>query len=229
NISGIGGRKRMKNTFIMYTEWSDMLDELTDDELGEVLRAIMCYQSGKEIPELSHCAKAVFAQIRTQFRKDDQKYAETSEKRREASLKGVEARKQKQPNGNQTLPHGQKNNQTVGDSDSDSVSDSDSESVSENHKKESDLKVTRERFKPPTVDEVREYAAERGYTVDAERFVDYYQTNGWMAGKNHMKDWKAAVRNWDRNNKERQGMTAKPNNSYIDAIENRVKVVDDWI
>lgn len=54
------------------------------------------------------------------------------------------------------------------------------------------------RFIPPTVDEVRAYCIERGNNVDPERFVDYYTSKGWMIGKNKMKDWKAAVRTWER-------------------------------
>ena len=53
-------------------------------------------------------------------------------------------------------------------------------------------------FTPPALEEVQAYIAERNLTVDAERFVDYYTANGWMVGKNHMKDWKAAVRHWSR-------------------------------
>lgn len=59
------------------------------------------------------------------------------------------------------------------------------------------------RFVPPTVDEVREYCQENGYQIKPEQFVDYYTANGWMAGKNKMKDWKAAVRNWNRREQEK--------------------------
>ena len=52
------------------------------------------------------------------------------------------------------------------------------------------------RFSPPTVDAVAEYVREKGYHVNADRFVAFYQQKGWMVGKNHMKDWKAAVRTW---------------------------------
>lgn len=55
------------------------------------------------------------------------------------------------------------------------------------------------RFQPPTVEEVRTYCIERRNSVDADRFVDYYTANGWMVGKSKMKDWKAAVRTWERN------------------------------
>lgn len=60
------------------------------------------------------------------------------------------------------------------------------------------------RFVPPTVEEVKAYASEHGYKIDAERFVDFYASKGWMVGKTKMKDWKAAVRNWARGKTERQ-------------------------
>lgn len=58
---------------------------------------------------------------------------------------------------------------------------------------------TRKRFIPPTLEEVKAYCHERKNNVDAERWFDYYTSNGWQVGKNKMKDWKAAVRTWERN------------------------------
>ena len=55
------------------------------------------------------------------------------------------------------------------------------------------------RFTAPTIEEVKAYCSERKNGVDAERFVNYYTANGWKVGKNPMKDWKAAVRTWERN------------------------------
>ena len=61
---------------------------------------------------------------------------------------------------------------------------------------------TTARFIKPTVEEVRAYCRERNNNVDAERFVDYYEANGWKVGKSSMKDWKATVRNWERRDKD---------------------------
>ena len=55
------------------------------------------------------------------------------------------------------------------------------------------------RFTAPALEEVKAYCVERKNNVDAERFIDYYTANGWKVGKNPMKDWKAAVRSWERN------------------------------
>lgn len=57
---------------------------------------------------------------------------------------------------------------------------------------------TASRFTPPTIDEVAAYCSERNNNVDAQRFIDYYTANGWKVGRNSMKDWKAAVRTWER-------------------------------
>lgn len=55
---------------------------------------------------------------------------------------------------------------------------------------------TKGAFRPPTLQDVKDYIHEKGYTINAERFIDYYTSNGWMVGKNKMKDWRAAARNW---------------------------------
>ena len=79
------------------------------------------------------------------------------------------------------------------------------------------------------MDDVRAYCTERGNSVDPQSFVDFYESKGWMIGKNKMKDWKAAVRTWERSEtKTRLGETAKltkDNNNFerrrydMDALE----------
>lgn len=54
-------------------------------------------------------------------------------------------------------------------------------------------------FAPPTIDEVAAYCRERGNGVDPERFVSHYESNGWRVGRNPMRDWRAAVRTWEKN------------------------------
>jgi hypothetical protein len=75
------------------------------------------------------------------------------------------------------------------------------------------------RFTPPTVDEVRAYCLERGNCVNPQRFVDYYSSNGWMVGKNKMKDWKAAVRTWEQKESNSRPAAAKSSNPFLDMLE----------
>ena len=56
-------------------------------------------------------------------------------------------------------------------------------------------------FTKPCVEEVKAYCQERNNGIDANSFVDYYESKGWLIGKNHMKDWKAAVRTWENRRK----------------------------
>ena len=63
-------------------------------------------------------------------------------------------------------------------------------------------KLSRERsprFSPPSLEDVAAYCTERGSKVDPQRWYDFYLSNGWKVGKNPMRDWKAAVRSWERN------------------------------
>lgn len=75
----------------------------------------------------------------------------------------------------------------------------------------------RESFVKPTLDELRAYIFENGFSVDPERFLDYYDSNGWKVGKSRMKDWKKAVNNWQRNEKpKKDGMDyPKEGNGYL--------------
>lgn len=76
------------------------------------------------------------------------------------------------------------------------------------------------RFTPPSVSQVREYIQEKGYILSADAFIDHYTSNGWMVGRNKMKDWKAAVRNWN----SRQDEYARPNTSK----NNNNNANDEW-
>ena len=67
-----------------------------------------------------------------------------------------------------------------------------------NNKKE----IYKERFIKPTLEEVKEYCLERKNNVDAERFINFYESKGWYVGKNKMKDWKACVRTWEAKDKQ---------------------------
>lgn len=86
-------------------------------------------------------------------------------------------------------------------------------------------KPKKKNFIPPTVEEVGEYCRSRNNGIDAQSFVDFYTCKGWMVGKNKMKDWKAAVRTWERSRKRgddngRTGRndTAAESDAYAEAL-----------
>ena len=55
-----------------------------------------------------------------------------------------------------------------------------------------------QKLKKPTLEELKAYIAENGYTFSAEAFMDYYESNGWKVGRNPMKSWQATCRTWQR-------------------------------
>jgi predicted phage replisome organizer len=68
------------------------------------------------------------------------------------------------------------------------------------------------RFVPPSLEEVQAYCSERGNGIDAQAFIDFYASKGWLVGKTKMSDWKAAVRTWESRNRKQ----SKPTYSTID-------------
>ncbi len=85
------------------------------------------------------------------------------------------------------------------------------------------------RFTPPTLEEVQAYCIERNNTVDAQHFIDYYTSNGWLVGKNKMKDWKAAVRTWERNGYS-SSKPNKPNkpNTTAQELDDFYNMASEW-
>lgn len=75
--------------------------------------------------------------------------------------------------------------------------------------KEKPKKTPVKRFKPPTVEEVFNYCKERCNSVDAQKFIDHYEGNGWIRGTTKIKDWKACVRTWEGNDKDKQNQVGK--------------------
>ena len=93
---------------------------------------------------------------------------------------------------------------------------SDSNAIAKNSKvKESKVKNI---FIPPTLEEVRAYCQERNNDVDPQKFYDYYTANGWVQGKARkpIKDWKACVRTWERNEKQRDKPLKTTGNIFLE-------------
>lgn len=192
-----------KKTFLMYMSWDSSIAEMTDEEAGQLLKAAYAYQKGEDI-ELDRSVKIFFRVMEERFKEDSAKYQKKVETLNKN--KGTDDSNQKSDRNQSEISQKSDRNQneinSVSESVSVSVYDSVSESVSgtqeSTEEKGTPKGVQKKNFVPPTVDEVADYCAESGYSVDAERFVDFYEAKGWMIGKNKMRDWRAAVRTWRR-------------------------------
>ena len=78
----------------------------------------------------------------------------------------------------------------------------------------------RRTFTKPTIDEIQDYCIERNNNVNAEQFYDYYESNGWKVGKNSMKDWKAAVRTWERSEYRKPNSKKNSKEDAINVVNN---------
>lgn len=112
------------------------------------------------------------------------------------------------------------------DKDIDIDIEKDIENIKRKDESKDSSKREKSKFLPPTLDEVIAYCNERNNGIDPEAFIDFYESKGWMIGKNKMKDWKAAIRTWEKHEgQKKQG----GGSAYMDAIKNRVSQVDDWV
>jgi hypothetical protein len=206
-----------KKSFVLYCDYKKHFSLLSSEDQGRLLMAIFDYvESGAE-PQLEAMPLMAFSFIRAQLDRDIEKYAETCRKRREAGRQGGRPPKPKDNEENQTeakKANGFSENQTEAKKpDNDTVTVNGNVNVTGNeiinnrgNSGESPRKKTT-RFVPPTVKDVQAYCNERGNRVNPEAFVDFYSAKGWMVGKNKMKDWKAAVRTWEKSENRPTGNT----------------------
>ena len=89
-------------------------------------------------------------------------------------------------------------------------------------------KTARAIFIPPAISEVKEYCEKRKNGISPEQFVNFYQSKGWMIGKNKMKDWKAAVRTWEIQNRKNNGNNQTSDNSKFRDSKNVYETKSDF-
>lgn len=173
----------MIDGYVFYSSFYEALRELPNEMRLEAYDAICLYGLEGIEPECKGVVGAIFRLVKPQI--------DANNRRREAGRKGGQAnRKQIEANAKQNEA---KPKQTEA---------KEKEKVKEKDKvkdKEKDIeREKRSRFSPPSVDEVRSYCNERNNTVDPQTFVDFYTAKGWKVGNNPMKDWRAAVRTWEK-------------------------------
>lgn len=190
-----------KKSFVMYESWGAAIEKMSNEQAGELIKAIYAYQKDPDAVPEDPALVFVFELIKQQLDADSQRYKEACAARSEAGKKGGRP-KANASDKKQMVSEESKKSKCF----SEKAKKADNDNEYDNDLKENTIDGVKEkRFAPPTLENVSEYCREMGYTnVDAERFIDFYTSNGWMVGKNRMKDWKAAVRNWDRREKNPQ-------------------------
>lgn len=187
----------------LYTRYLQTLAPFSDAERGRIMTAMLTYCSTGEAPEFEGNERYIWPTIQAQIDRDIAAYNEKCAKNRVNGAKGGRPPKN-QTDMEKTERFSEKPKKANTKTNTNRNRNTKSNDI------EADKPPIRHHFTPPTVDEVRAYCAEKGYSLDADRFVDYYTSNGWRVGKNPMKDWKAAVRTWNRKEQPNGQTESKP-------------------
>lgn len=201
----------MRDSIVFYRSFFEAICTLPDEEQLKAYRYIVEYGLYGNKPEGNTASYGMFLMAKPQI--------DANNRRFQNGTKGGRPKTEPEPDTNQTITEEKpKYNQAITEPEP-----NENVNVKENDRKEispiGDTKKSAKRFMPPSEEELEAYCREKSLSLDIERFIDFYASKGWMVGKNKMKDWKAAVRNWSRNQRQgvtaeggqRQGKTAAPN------------------
>lgn len=187
-----------RDSFVLYKSFYGPIEGMTDDQLGRLFRAIFQWQiDGRADPAPD--IQVAFGFIVNQFQVDNGKYRDRCERNQANGKLGGRPKKNRsvsqKPNGffeNPQKPT--KTQQNPNDNENDNENDNDSKGVRGNEAPARKHEI----FVKPSFSDVQSYCRERGNGIDPAAFIDHYESNGWMVGKTRMRDWKAAIRTWER-------------------------------
>ena len=179
----------------LFDDQLEMVELLTDRELGQAVRSAMRFMRDGTDTALSGAAGVVYQSLRAQFIRN-QRDAETGKKGGRPRKNPVETPVFRAETTEQdgTEPDGTEPDKTE-------QNETEPEGTEEEGTEDGSAGG---RFVPPTLEQIRAYVSKRRSRVDPQAFLDFYQARGWMVGKAPMRDWRAACRNaeswerWDR-------------------------------
>lgn len=182
---------------MLYFDFRPGLKRLPPEQRCVVYEAILDYAESGIIPAFDDPASEMFWEmVRPRLDADAEAYMQKVEKRRNAAnsrWNAVESTNmQMDANAQDALEKKEKRNTTE---------------IEKEIESKADKPPTHHRFSPPNVEDVKAFCKENGYNVDPERFVNFYESKGWMVGKSKMKSWQAAVRNWARRDSNEKSAT----------------------
>lgn len=214
------------NSFVFYKSFYDAIKVAPKKHQLALYSALTCYVFENKTPQLESTSLAIWNAIKPQIDASLKRYENAKKGAEYGKLGGRPRKKKEDEEQDNKKPLKGYESKTLDydsdlDSDSDSYSDSDSDSNSnedlDNNKPPNPLKgAAGKRFTKPSVSEIRDYCDERNNGIDAQEFFDFYEAKGWMIGRSPMKDWRACVRTWEKNARNRNAP-----DHYAD--------IDDWL
>lgn len=190
-----------RNAFItwykMFVRLESVFEAAPDEAAGRALKASFVYARTGEVPELDPVAGILFASIRPSIDDSAGTFENISKRNRENGKKGGRPAKHKSEEKTQNYQENPANPEKA--EDRSKKIEVRSKKIEDNTRERRTVSPSSARAKPPTEDESIDFFVINGSSAqEAKRFFDYYTANGWKVGRNSMKDWKAAARNWMR-------------------------------
>ena len=178
----------------IFLDWIDTTEGLSESEKGRLIDALVLYARGEDWKDLIKGNERFAFQF---LKGAAQRHIDYIDSKRESGKLGGLANRSKTKHSRSKTKQNEADNDNDNDTDYDidTEIDNDSDNGSVNER----ARARKHAHIPPTFEEVKAYCDEKGYQIDAQRFIDYYDSNGWKVGKNPMKDWQAAIRTWVRN------------------------------
>lgn len=175
-----------KDSFVLYTDQKAVIDKLSNEQAGQLIKAIYEYVESGEMPELDNILDLVITPFKTVLDKDKAKYEEVSKARAEAGAKGG---KTKESKNNQNKQLQTNENKTSNCDDNDNVNDNDikKENIKKKYGENENVKFTDEEY-----EKVKAYFP-NDYTERIQALDDYIQSKG-----KKYKDYFATLRTWAR-------------------------------
>ena len=175
----------------IFYDWLEVTQDMTAEEKGNLIDAVVSYACGLEYEHfLSGGCRIAFRFMKGQVDRNAA-ISDARRKAREGKQTGTDSNKPEQ-----SITNDNKQEQTP----TKSQNKNDNKNNNKNDNNNNDIYEPQRRFTPPSLDDIALYCVQRGNHVIAQRFYDYYTTNGWRVGRagKQMKDWKAAVRLWEK-------------------------------
>ena len=195
----MAGRKSL----IIFCDRLKELEMLSDEQAGRLFRALIKYASTGEVLQENEeiAVKLIFSVMKSAIDENNEKFEKRCEKNRQIAKEREEKRRAEREQYSTNVNERERTctksteTETETETETDIIINNNNTSYCESVGAHARIK----KFGKPSLDEVRAYCKERSSQVNPERFYSYYESNGWKVGKNQMKDWKAAVRNWETN------------------------------
>lgn len=189
-----------RKQFTFYGSYFESINALPDEEQLRLYKAICSYALYEDEIEMDGIAFAMFNLIKPTL-DASRKKAENGAAGGHAG-EGKEKQRKSKPKAKNSKNKA-KENQVEQESKDKTMDDKKQDEINSEIKNEEENKIELENknkyFIPPTAEEAEQYCKECGFDIDAEYFVDYYTACGWMVGKRKMRDWRAAIRYWNKN------------------------------